>query len=97
MLLVAVPGVVVSSTSLPLLDRPTEISLCRSPNRDKRHTGAAVVQWIRACFGIRGVSKRTGSNPVYALLSPKVSLILAEAKKAACYLVVALHEAEKTH
>ncbi|MPC51199.1 hypothetical protein E2C01_045040 [Portunus trituberculatus] len=23
--------------------------------------------WIRACFGIRGVSKHTGSNPVYGL------------------------------
>ncbi|MPC30514.1 hypothetical protein E2C01_023781 [Portunus trituberculatus] len=27
--------------------------------------GAAVVQWNHACFGIRGVSKRTGSNPVH--------------------------------
>ncbi|MPC07667.1 hypothetical protein E2C01_000231 [Portunus trituberculatus] len=34
-----------------------------------KHTklGAALVQWIRACFGIRGVSERTGSNPVYGL------------------------------
>ncbi|MPC57463.1 hypothetical protein E2C01_051443 [Portunus trituberculatus] len=27
--------------------------------------GAVVVQWNHACFGVRGVSKRTGSNPVY--------------------------------
>ncbi|MPD04841.1 hypothetical protein E2C01_100553 [Portunus trituberculatus] len=27
--------------------------------------GAAVVQWNHACFGVRGVSKRTGSNPVH--------------------------------
>ncbi|MPC52756.1 hypothetical protein E2C01_046632 [Portunus trituberculatus] len=25
----------------------------------------AVVQWNHACFGVRGVSKRTGSNPVH--------------------------------
>ncbi|MPC89459.1 hypothetical protein E2C01_084409 [Portunus trituberculatus] len=24
-----------------------------------------VVQWNHACFGVRGVSKRTGSNPVH--------------------------------
>ncbi|MPC40970.1 hypothetical protein E2C01_034549 [Portunus trituberculatus] len=28
-------------------------------------SGAAVVQWNHACFGVRGVSKRTGSNPVH--------------------------------
>ncbi|MPC88102.1 hypothetical protein E2C01_082994 [Portunus trituberculatus] len=26
---------------------------------------AAVVQWNHACFGVRGISKRTGSNPVH--------------------------------
>ncbi|MPC81050.1 hypothetical protein E2C01_075650 [Portunus trituberculatus] len=25
----------------------------------------AVVQWNHACFGVRGVSKRTGSDPVH--------------------------------
>ncbi|MPC10235.1 hypothetical protein E2C01_002868 [Portunus trituberculatus] len=25
----------------------------------------AVVQWNHACFAVRGVSKRTGSNPVH--------------------------------
>ncbi|MPC11646.1 hypothetical protein E2C01_004317 [Portunus trituberculatus] len=29
------------------------------------YDGAAVVQWNHACFGIRGISKRTGSNPVH--------------------------------
>ncbi|MPC62978.1 hypothetical protein E2C01_057070 [Portunus trituberculatus] len=29
--------------------------------------GAAVVQWNHACFGVRGVSKRTGSNPAHGL------------------------------
>ncbi|MPC95645.1 hypothetical protein E2C01_090864 [Portunus trituberculatus] len=24
-----------------------------------------MVQWNHACFGVRGVSKRTGSNPVH--------------------------------
>ncbi|MPC29058.1 Glutamate receptor 2 [Portunus trituberculatus] len=28
---------------------------------------AAVVQWNHACFGVRNVSKRTGSNPVHGL------------------------------
>ncbi|MPC29708.1 Dopamine D2-like receptor [Portunus trituberculatus] len=27
--------------------------------------GSAVVQWNHACFGVRGVSKRTGSNSVH--------------------------------
>ncbi|MPC82100.1 hypothetical protein E2C01_076745 [Portunus trituberculatus] len=26
-----------------------------------------VVQWNHACFGIRGISKHTGSNPVHGL------------------------------
>ncbi|MPC69075.1 hypothetical protein E2C01_063290 [Portunus trituberculatus] len=26
---------------------------------------SAVVQWNHACFGVRGVSKRTGSNPFH--------------------------------
>ncbi|MPC38625.1 hypothetical protein E2C01_032136 [Portunus trituberculatus] len=29
------------------------------------NAGAAVVQWNHACFGVRGVSKRTGSNSVH--------------------------------
>ncbi|MPC07782.1 hypothetical protein E2C01_000349 [Portunus trituberculatus] len=29
--------------------------------------GAAVVHWNHAYFGVRGVSKRTGSNPVHGL------------------------------
>ncbi|MPC72432.1 hypothetical protein E2C01_066736 [Portunus trituberculatus] len=29
-------------------------------------SGAAMVQWNHACFGVRGVSKRTGSNPVHS-------------------------------
>ncbi|MPC07734.1 hypothetical protein E2C01_000300 [Portunus trituberculatus] len=32
----------------------------------------AVVQWNHACFGIRGVSKRTGSNPVHGLSAEAV-------------------------
>ncbi|MPC67105.1 hypothetical protein E2C01_061270 [Portunus trituberculatus] len=27
---------------------------------------AAVVQWNHAYFGVRGVSKRTGSNPIHS-------------------------------
>ncbi|MPC36255.1 hypothetical protein E2C01_029707 [Portunus trituberculatus] len=27
--------------------------------------GAAMVQWNHACFGVRVVSKHTGSNPVH--------------------------------
>ncbi|MPC92543.1 hypothetical protein E2C01_087636 [Portunus trituberculatus] len=34
------------------------------------YTLAAVVQWNHACFGVREVSKRTGSNPVHG---PSVS------------------------
>ncbi|MPC34808.1 hypothetical protein E2C01_028210 [Portunus trituberculatus] len=30
-------------------------------------SGAAMVQWNHACFGILRVSKRTGSNPVHGL------------------------------
>ncbi|MPC07788.1 hypothetical protein E2C01_000355 [Portunus trituberculatus] len=35
--------------------------------------GAAVVQWNHACFGVRGVSKRTSSNPVHG---PSVDVAL---------------------
>ncbi|MPC30058.1 hypothetical protein E2C01_023314 [Portunus trituberculatus] len=35
----------------------------------------AVVQWNHACFGVRGVSKRTGLNPVHG---PTVALVGAE-------------------
>ncbi|MPC51891.1 hypothetical protein E2C01_045747 [Portunus trituberculatus] len=38
--------------------------------QSKTEKGAAVVHWNHACFGIRGVSKRTGSNPVHG---PSVS------------------------
>ncbi|MPC60158.1 hypothetical protein E2C01_054196 [Portunus trituberculatus] len=31
----------------------------------RRMYEAAVVQWNHACFGVRRVSKRTGSNPVH--------------------------------
>ncbi|MPC49180.1 hypothetical protein E2C01_042975 [Portunus trituberculatus] len=32
---------------------------------EKDSEEAAVVQWNHACFGVRRVSKRTGSNPVH--------------------------------
>ncbi|MPC88892.1 hypothetical protein E2C01_083816 [Portunus trituberculatus] len=31
----------------------------------EKYLGAAVVQWNHARFGVRGISKRTGSNPVH--------------------------------
>ncbi|MPC60247.1 hypothetical protein E2C01_054286 [Portunus trituberculatus] len=36
--------------------------------------GAAVVQWNHACFGVQGVSKRTGSNPVHGLIAMRLSV-----------------------
>ncbi|MPC73946.1 hypothetical protein E2C01_068289 [Portunus trituberculatus] len=38
-----------------------------TPLKPDRHTSptAAVVQWNHAHFGVRGFSKRTGSNPVH--------------------------------
>ncbi|MPC56713.1 Venom serine protease Bi-VSP [Portunus trituberculatus] len=43
---------------------------CISASEHKPHLlssmkSAAVVQWNHACFGVRGISKRTGSNPVH--------------------------------
>ncbi|MPC37629.1 hypothetical protein E2C01_031118 [Portunus trituberculatus] len=38
-----------------------------STERVNETNGAAVVQWNHARFGVRGVSKRTGSNPVHDL------------------------------
>ncbi|MPC37487.1 hypothetical protein E2C01_030967 [Portunus trituberculatus] len=29
-----------------------------------KNISAAMIQWNHACFGVQGVSKRTGSNPV---------------------------------
>ncbi|MPC47093.1 hypothetical protein E2C01_040828 [Portunus trituberculatus] len=37
----------------------------------KQTGGFAMVQWNHACFGVRGTSKRTGSNPVHG---PSVDL-----------------------
>ncbi|MPC37666.1 hypothetical protein E2C01_031153 [Portunus trituberculatus] len=34
-------------------------------NQNVFHKGAIVLQWNHACFGVRGVSKLTGSNPVH--------------------------------
>ncbi|MPC74721.1 hypothetical protein E2C01_069095 [Portunus trituberculatus] len=36
-----------------------------STKKVNRLIGAAVVQWNHVCFGVRVVSKRTGSNPVH--------------------------------
>ncbi|MPC72373.1 hypothetical protein E2C01_066677 [Portunus trituberculatus] len=42
-------------------------NLEQSPSAFKASNGAAVVQWYHPHFGVRGVSKRTGSNPVHGL------------------------------
>ncbi|MPC13338.1 Solute carrier family 22 member 6 [Portunus trituberculatus] len=59
------------------------------------NSGAAVVQWNYACFGVRGVSKRTGSNPVYDL--PALILTLALAGKvciSGAYQIIYLYSSE---
>ncbi|MPC71912.1 hypothetical protein E2C01_066204 [Portunus trituberculatus] len=40
----------------------THCALC---GKMQDNSGAAVVQWNHACFGVRGVSKHKGSNPVH--------------------------------
>ncbi|MPC32783.1 hypothetical protein E2C01_026112 [Portunus trituberculatus] len=39
--------------------------VARSKVKHFEKVGAAVVQWNHACFGVRGVSKRTGLYPVH--------------------------------
>ncbi|MPC77122.1 hypothetical protein E2C01_071567 [Portunus trituberculatus] len=39
--------------------------------------GAGAVQWNHACFGVRGVFKRTGSNPFHGLSVGRASSLRA--------------------
>ncbi|MPD02866.1 hypothetical protein E2C01_098472 [Portunus trituberculatus] len=43
------------------------ISKIACATNGRKLNSAAVVQWNHACFGVRGVSKRTGSNPIHGL------------------------------
>ncbi|MPC74768.1 hypothetical protein E2C01_069143 [Portunus trituberculatus] len=67
-----------SIPTLPLLENndPIKVNRSFSPADSPQATGGnttllvrhtTVVQWNHACFGVRGVSKRTGSNSVHVL------------------------------
>ncbi|MPC15718.1 hypothetical protein E2C01_008516 [Portunus trituberculatus] len=61
--------------------------------------GTAMVQWNHVCFGVRGVSKRTSSNPLHGLsvgwlgfLTRGNGFLLSLEPTCACSLVLRLSE-----
>ncbi|MPD02919.1 hypothetical protein E2C01_098528 [Portunus trituberculatus] len=55
----------ISSLSCVAFKTPESIITDTTPSLQFLSLWAAVVQWNHACFGVREISKRTGSNPVH--------------------------------